>query len=172
MNKKIQVHKGFTLLEVLLVIALIAILAGLIVVAVNPAKQLAGARNVQRQSDINTIVNAIYQYVIDGNALSTLSIPSIATCRATCIAYTAWTDNAQQICRTERTGDCLLGVENMDDTLAAYLGALPVDPSATSEGDDNGTGYYICQDSSSYTVTVCAPGTEISYGASVLYVTR
>ena len=61
MFKRLKSKKGFTLIEVLLVVAIIAILAGIVILAVNPAKQLADTRNAQRRADVNTIINAAYQ---------------------------------------------------------------------------------------------------------------
>ncbi|HRY30975.1 MAG TPA: prepilin-type N-terminal cleavage/methylation domain-containing protein [Candidatus Paceibacterota bacterium] len=62
---KRNTQKGFTLLEMLLVIAIIAILAAIVIVAINPSRQLAQARNAQRASDLNAIHKAVQQYYID-----------------------------------------------------------------------------------------------------------
>ena len=60
---------GFTLVEILLVVAAIAILAGVVIVAINPLKQLAETRNAQRYSDVDAILEAVFQYTIDNGEL-------------------------------------------------------------------------------------------------------
>ena len=165
-SNKLQAQQGFTLLEILLVIALIAILAGIIVVAINPAKQLTTGRNVQRQSDVNTIIDAVYQYTIDNNGPLPTGIPSVADCSTACKTIAA----TNEVCKLTATGTCSSGVDlSALTTNAKYLVAIPVDPTVS---DTDGSGYYICKDSTSGTVTVCAPSTETAYGASIFSATK
>lgn len=51
--------KGFTLLELLIVIAILATLAVIIVLVLNPAETLKKARDVQRMSDLSTLKTAV-----------------------------------------------------------------------------------------------------------------
>lgn len=79
MKKLLRSQKGFTLIEILLVVAAIAILAGIVIVAINPGKQLGDTRNAQRQSDVTTILNAAYQYSLDNNGVLPASITATST---------------------------------------------------------------------------------------------
>lgn len=143
-NHSFQVRRGFTLIELLLVIGIIAILASIVIVAINPTKQLGDARDAQRRSDVNTILNAVYQYAIDNNG----SLPAGIS-----------TTSASEICVTDTT-DC--NEVNLDVLTGSYLVRLPVDPQATGTGTD----YFIVQDSNGR-ITVSAPSAEQSASISV-----
>lgn len=75
--------KGFTLLEILLVVGIIAVLAGIVIVAINPSKQLATVRDTERKSDIKQINNALMQYYIDNHEYPD-SVSSVTTLKEIC----------------------------------------------------------------------------------------
>ncbi len=139
-------HRGFTLIELLLVIGIIAILASIVIVAINPTKQLGDARNAQRRSDVNTVLNAVYQYAIDHNGTLPSGIP---------------TGTAKDICKSN-AASCVNGV-NLRVLTGAYLVNIPSDPQATT---GTGTNYTIVQDTNGR-VTVASPGAEQSASISV-----
>ncbi len=143
MFKRLKSKKGFTLIEVLLVVAIIAILAGIVILAVNPAKQLADTRNAQRRADVNTIINAAYQYSIDnnGNLPATILVAGVAP--------------ANDICTTGGTCTGLTDLTVLT-TNGKYLVSLPKDPS-TATADD--TKYTIVKDANNRLV-VSAPDAE------------
>jgi len=65
--------KGFTLLELLIVITILAILAVIIIFVLNPAETLRKSRDVQRMSDLATMKNAIALYT------TTINSPTLAS---------------------------------------------------------------------------------------------
>ncbi len=144
-------RRGFTLIELLLVIGIIAILAAVVIVAINPTKQLGDARNAQRRSDVNTILNAVYQYAIDNQGNLPAGVP---------------TGTAKEVCQTDvvNAGSvCGSTYVELRTLTGSYVVKMPKDPqrpvySAVTR-TNTGTNYFIVQ-AANGRITVTAPGAE------------
>lgn len=154
---KLRMQRGFTLLEVLLVVAVIAILAGIVIIAINPAKQLGDSRNAQRSSDVTTILNAVHQYSLDNNG----TLPLVGSRTGAVVIPTAPTAAAEICNSTTSTCTGLVDLAVLE-TNSKYLGTIPKDPQApngcTAGCGANGTGYKIQKDANGrLTVTAMSP---------------
>jgi len=141
-----RTRNAFTLIEILIVIGLIAVLAGVLIAALNPARQFAQARNAQRWNNVDTVVGAIISNITDNRGTFTCAAGAIPT-TATKMAVGAGNYDI---------GPCLV---------PTYAPSLPVDPSATgahwTSTTDYDTGYNIVRDATSGRVTVSAPAAEL-----------
>lgn len=69
-------NKGFTLIELIVVIAIIGVLAGVLLIAINPAALLAKGRDAKRLDDLDSLNKAISLSLADGEiALSDVAEP-------------------------------------------------------------------------------------------------
>lgn len=101
-----QNQSGFTLIEILLVMALLAALATIVLIAINPAQKFKQQRDTQRTTDIASIAGAVQQYYVDHQG----QLPAGITTTAQTIAKTG-------------------GIDLCGTLVTAYLVVLPKDPS-------------------------------------------
>lgn len=66
---------GFTLVELLIVITIISVLAGGVLIALDPAKRIKQARDSVRKSDLHQIQAALEQYRADKGSYPTAGFP-------------------------------------------------------------------------------------------------
>ena len=153
-------EKGFTLIEILVVIGIIAVLALIVLVAINPARQFALSRNTQRTSNVEAILNAIGQNIVDNKG--------VLTCGGTAMTIGS-TDTL--ICSSGAAGCSGTTVDLGTCLTPTYIPSLPSDPKGGNfqwTGATNyNTGYTVSVDSTGR-VTVKAPeaSTETSLGAT------
>ena len=142
--KKVVKKEGFTLIEVLVVMGIIAVLSTIVLVAINPSRQFAQSRDTQRTT---ALLNAIGQRSVDNRGIFETG------CTAGQIPATTTVIKSG-------TG----GFDLYPCIVPVYMALLPVDPktgsfTSTSSYD---SGYTVARDSVTGRITVSAPSTEIA----------
>jgi prepilin-type N-terminal cleavage/methylation domain-containing protein len=143
--KKCRSH-GFTLIEILISLALLAILVGSYFLVANPAGQLAVSRNNTRTLNLQTIMLGIQQNIADqGTETFSCSSGSIPT--------------------STKTMGSAAGNYNIAPCLVPNdLALLPVDPSASSAYYTSVSNYdtdYTIVENASGSITLSAPNAEL-----------
>ena len=132
----IKNRKGFTLVELLIIIAIISILFSVILVAVDPARRFAEARNAVRQMDVRDILEAILTYTVDFKCNLPAGIDNLPGTSQ--ILGTKTTGCGGQCTATTGVGpDCLDLTSSLVET---YLSAIPADPGSGSAAN---TDYFV-----------------------------
>ncbi len=143
---KSYLRQGFSLIELLIVIAIIAILAGAVILAVNPGRQFSQARNSSRRAHVTSILSAIGQNSADNSGTFTCAagvIPAVSTPIQSGVG-----------------GYSLCGC-----IVPNQLASMPFDSGAVgahyTSCADYTTGYNVIRDAATGRITVSAPGAEL-----------
>jgi prepilin-type N-terminal cleavage/methylation domain-containing protein len=135
--------KGFTLLELLIVIGILAILSTTMILVINPAELLKKARDSQRMSDLSTVKTAIAYYLTNASTISmgstVTAYSSIGTLTGGCPQFT--TPSATTSQAVDGTGWIPISFSGL--TGGSPIGGLPADPNTTVMDGSPTCRYYV-----------------------------
>lgn len=113
-------QKGFTLVEMLVVIAIIAILAGAVLLAINPVATMRKSRDTTRLSDLDSLRSAINIALTEGEInLVDMAAPETSANNIQAV------DGRTGYVRFTIPGE---GTPQAKTGLGRYIPALPLDP--------------------------------------------
>lgn len=146
--------KGFTLLELLIVIAILAILASVTFIALNPAELLKKSRDTQRMADLASMRTALNYYITNASSSAALNAGSAtAGCADDSTKYTfsavsgvaASGTTASSTTTQTVNGAGWVPVDMSGLTGGAPLAKWAIDPNPTTSGATPGRYYaYLC----------------------------
>ena len=147
MNKNLQ---GFTLVELLVVITIVAILSAVVLVALNPALRFQNARDSVRANDVQELLTAIKLDEVDNGGTLHTNISSLTADQFYMIGtgMSAGCDDNNTNCDVDMgtDGHC---VDLSFLQTEGYMAEMPISPSNVVTWDDGsangeeGTGYVL-----------------------------
>ena len=140
------VKPGFSLVEIIYVLAIAMIILLIAMLALDPAGWMKSSRNAQRKSDIAHIATAISDYTSEQNQSILLKIPHVP-------------DTSMEICADVLTGSCT-NLLDLSPLIGTYLNDVPIDPNSEDEDNSNEHSRYFIVRPSAMRFTISAPDVE------------
>lgn len=145
---------GFTIIEIIIVIAIIGVLAVTITLGLNPMQQLAKARNNERKTHLSAILNALGQRISDNDGNFNCSSGSLPTSTKRMANTTSTPSSTYDI------APCLV---------TDYLATMPYDSRSPETASTTfwtsitsyNTGYDILKNATTGRITLSAPYAEL-----------
>jgi len=119
--RHLKIQKGFTLVELLVVISIIALLASIVFASLNSAR--GKARDARRVADFRQLQTALEFYYDSNNAYPFISG----------ICNPGLNDHGDQWCRDTRDNSGNVPIDNWIPGLAPYLPSMPHNPKPYSQ---------------------------------------
>lgn len=142
------IKKAFTLIELIIVMAILAILISVVATAVDAPRSFAKTNDVQRISDIRNILNAIHEYTIDHKGILppglSINEQQLGNSVSGCVNLNRGCNVTNNICL------------DLSTTLADYFKTIPKDPVNGSSAKTN----YSVSINSKNIVTIKACGAQ------------
>lgn len=143
---------GFTLIELLVALTIITVLSVSVFVALDPAKRLQESKDARRSSDVQSILTAVHQSIVDAKGSMPTNLSSLTVGTEAMLGTDASGCNVSNTyCGTQAACvDLMTGAQNV----SKYLKNVPVDPVGTASAAK--TGYAVVKDSNNIiTVKAC-----------------
>ncbi len=136
MNHPSPASSGFTLLELLIVIGLLAVLSAALVILIDPAERLRQTRDADRLSDLSIISNALNLYVVDTGAANWPTGASTTMCTAG--TSMPGGGSCAQVTSTAVDGTGWVPVNFKAIAAGAPFARIPIDPLNTTSSQVQG----------------------------------
>jgi prepilin-type N-terminal cleavage/methylation domain-containing protein len=159
-------RSAFTLIELLLVVAIISLLSVAVFVALNPAQRLSDTKNAKRSIDVDTILSAIHQSIVDNKGTFPTGLSSGMNEKQLGNGTSGCTINTGG-CAVAGDTDCvnlMAGGQNLQQ----YMKENPIDPVGSPKYNASTSGYSVKVDTNGI-VTVRSCGAD---SGQTIYVSR
>jgi|SRR3989344_6337467 len=131
---------GFTLIELIIVVAIIGLLAAALYVALDPAGRIGRSRDARRYTDVSAILNAILEYTAD-----TTTLPTNVAALNTDVYYVVQNGSNGQVTAETSIPCNETGIRNGvilgSQLVSKYISTIPQDPRITTA--TSSSQYYI-----------------------------